>query len=101
MFVDDVPLTTRSSSSALSLPLTEDNIVQALTEHARKIATSVLSNADTGTDLAGDAQVGGQTKVIQLRSIIRSARFHSWLILCFLILHFEYDNCLFLNLEFP
>ena len=48
--------------SVFSQPITEENLVQALTDHAHKIAVSVLSRPETGLNLAGDAQVRSKVK---------------------------------------
>ena len=48
-----------SQASAASMaPVTEQQIVHALSEHAHKIAETILTNPESGTDLVQDAQVG-------------------------------------------
>lgn len=41
----------------LSTPINEEDLVKTLTEHAHKIATTVLDQPGTGVDLGWDAQV--------------------------------------------
>ena len=45
------------SEKALSRPITEQELVTALSEHARNIASAVLSRPGTGLDVINDAQV--------------------------------------------
>ena len=40
-----------------STPVNEEDLVKALTDHAHKIATTVLNQPGTGLDLGWDAQV--------------------------------------------
>ena len=47
----------RGSHAAGSQPISEQDLVKALTEHAHKIATSILTRPGTGQDLVNDAQV--------------------------------------------
>ena len=47
----------RGSHAAAAQPISEQDLVKALTEHAHKIATSILTRPGTGQDLVNDAQV--------------------------------------------
>lgn len=47
----------RESHGSVAQPISEQDLVKALTEHAHKIATSVLNRTGTGQDLVNDAQV--------------------------------------------
>ena len=45
------------NAQAFEKPLSEQDLVKALTHHAHKIATTVLDAPGTGMDLVRDAQV--------------------------------------------
>ena len=45
------------SLPTFTTPVSENQLVEALTEHAQKIAESILSQPDAGRDLAKDAKV--------------------------------------------
>ena len=45
------------TGQTFSTPVNEEDLVKALTDHAHKIATTVLNQPGTGHDLSWDAQV--------------------------------------------
>ena len=47
----------QESMNTFTRPVNENELIEALTDHAHKIAESILNQPETGIDLARDAKV--------------------------------------------
>ena len=56
-FVESIEDSRGESHDVVAQPISEQDLVKALTEQAHKIATTVLEQPGTGEDLINDAQV--------------------------------------------